>query len=96
MNNNLTTVVVLVTIIHVAALAVMIWIRVRKTAGDGIVIKEPAITPCAVCGAPGTHRDYDGLDPNERRDPRTGQAWSADVTHYLPLCDAHRIQPATG
>lgn len=95
MNSNLTTIVVLVSIIHVAALAVMIWIRVRKTEGDGIVVKNPEVTPCSVCGAPATHRDYDGLDPNERRDPHTGQAWSVDVAHYPPMCDAHRIQPAS-
>ena len=89
MNTNLTTIVILVTVIHVAALVVMIWIRVRKNEADGSTPERPDFTPCAVCGAPATHRSYDGLDPNEQRDRHTGLAWSADITHYQPLCAAH-------
>lgn len=48
-----------------------------------------AIPPCAVCGAPSTHRSYDGLDPNAQFNPRTGRYWSTDVAHYPPLCEAH-------
>jgi hypothetical protein len=87
--SKLTTVVILVTVIHVAVLVVMIWIRVRRTEGDGIPVASPKITPCAVCGEPATDWSYDGLDPDEHRDPRTGQVWSADVTHYRPVCAAH-------
>jgi type IV secretory pathway TrbD component len=63
-NGNLATVTILVSLLHVAALGVMIWIRVRRS-------------------------EADGLDPNEQRDPRTGRAWSADMTHYRPACTAH-------
>ena len=50
MNSNLTTIIILVTVIHVAVLAVMIWIRVRRTEGDGIPVRSPKITP-APCAA---------------------------------------------
>ena len=91
MDSNLTMITVIVTVIHIAALAVMIWIRVRRTEGDGIVVPEPKVTPCAVCGEPASDWSYDGLDPDEQRDPHTGQAWSADVTHYRPVCAAHQV-----
>ena len=89
MSSNLTMIVVLVTVIHVAVLAVMIWIRVRRTEGDGIPVASPKITPCAQCGEPATDWSYDGLDPNEQYDSRTGKAWSADAAHYRPVCAAH-------
>ena len=89
MNSNLTMIVILVSVIHVAVLVVMVWIRVRRTEGDGIPVKAPTIAPCALCGDPATDWTYDGLDPNEQLDSRTGRAWSADVTHYRPLCAAH-------
>jgi hypothetical protein len=88
-DSNLTTIIILVTVIHVAVLAVMIWIRVRRTEGDGIPVASPKITPCALCGEPASDWSYDGLDPNEQRDSRTGKAWSADVAHYRPVCAAH-------
>jgi hypothetical protein len=88
-SDNLTLIVALVTVIHVAVMAVMIWIRVRKTEGDGIPVPAPKITPCALCGDPATDWSYDGLDPNEQHDSHTGRAWSADVTHYRPVCAAH-------
>jgi len=87
--SSLTTIVILVSVIHVAALAVMIWIRVRRSEADGTPVESANITPCAVCGDPATGWSYDGLDPNEQRDPRTGRAWSADMTHYRPACAAH-------
>ena len=89
MSGNLTTIVVLVTVIHVVVLAVMIWIRVRRTEGDGIPVASPKITPCAVCGEPATDWSYDGLDPNEQHDPHTGRVWSADSARYRPVCAAH-------
>ena len=89
MNSNLTTIVILVTVIHVAVLAFMIWFRVRRTAGDGLPVESAKITPCALCGEPATGWSYDGLDPNEQRDPHTGKAWSPDLTHYRPVCAAH-------
>ncbi|HEY6496036.1 MAG TPA: hypothetical protein VIZ43_22380 [Trebonia sp.] len=90
MNSNLTLIVVLVTVIHIAVLVIMIWIRVRRTEGDGIAVANPKITPCAVCGEPATDYSYDGLDPYEQRDSRSGQVWSADLAHYRPVCAAHR------
>ena len=89
MNSNLTMITILVSVIHVAVLAVMIWIRVRRTEGDGIPVKAPKITPCAQCGGPATDWSYDGLDPHEQLDTHTGKAWSADVAHYRPVCAAH-------
>ena len=89
MSSSLTTLIVLVTLIHVAALAVMIWIRVRRSEVDGTMGESAMITPCAVCGQPATHRSYDGLDPNEQRDPHTGRSYSTDMAHYQPLCAAH-------
>ena len=89
MSSNLTLIVVLTSVIHVAAFAVMVWIRVRRTEGDGLPIGSPKITPCALCGEPASGWSYDGLDPNEQRDPHTGEAWSPDMTHYRPVCAAH-------
>jgi hypothetical protein len=88
-SNSLTTLIVLVTLIHVAAFVVMIVIRVRRNEVEGTAGKSEKITACAVCGEPATHRRYDGLDPNEHRDPYTGRAYSTDMTHYRPLCAAH-------
>ena len=89
MSGSLTTLVILITLIHVAALVVMIWIRVRPNEADGTTGGSAKITPCAVCGAPSTHRSYDGLDPNAQCEPTTGRYWSTDIAHYPPLCDAH-------
>jgi hypothetical protein len=88
-SSSLTTLIVLVTVIHVAAFVVMIVIRVRRNEVDGTAGTSAPITPCAMCGEPATHRGYDGLDPNERRDPHTGRSYSTDLTHYQPLCAAH-------
>jgi hypothetical protein len=75
----------------------MIWIRVRRSEADGIPGETVNITPCDVCGKPATQWSYDGLDPNEQRDPHTGRAWSADIAHYQPLCAAHNLEvPRTG
>ena len=89
MNSSLATVNILVTVIHVAALGVMIWIRVRRSEADGPTGGGEKTTPCNVCGEPATGWSYDGLDPNEQRDPRTGRAWSADMAHYQAVCAAH-------
>jgi hypothetical protein len=88
-HSNLTMIVVLVSAIHVVVLAGMIWIRVRRTEGDGIPVAQPKITPCAVCGEPASDWSYDGLDPDEQRDPHTNQAWSPDMSHYRLVCGAH-------
>jgi hypothetical protein len=88
--DNLTAIIILGTLLHVAALGVMIWIRVRRSEADWPTTGESAkITPCAVCGEPATDWSYDGLDPNEQRDPHTGRAWSADMAHYRQVCAAH-------
>ena len=88
MSSNLTTLVILVTVLHVAVFVIMIMIRLRRdepgTAGESIKIK-----PCAVCSEPATHLGYDGLDPDERHDPHTGRSYSIDMTHYQPLCATH-------
>ena len=89
MSGSLTALIVLVTLIHVAAFAVMIVIRVRRNEADGPVSKTANLTLCAVCGEPAIYTGYDGLDPNEKRDPHTGRAWSEDVAHYRPLCAAN-------
>ncbi|HEY5015392.1 MAG TPA: hypothetical protein VII59_01280 [Streptosporangiaceae bacterium] len=89
MNSNLTTIVILVSVIHVAVLVLMIWIRVRRTPGDGITVPAPKITPCTVCGEPAINWSYDGLDPDEQRDPHSGRVWSACADHYRPVCAAH-------
>jgi hypothetical protein len=89
-SSNLTTIVILVSVIHVAVFAVMIWIRVRRSEADWPTASEGAkIAPCAVCGEPATDLGYDGLDPNEQRDPHTGRAWSADIARYRPVCASH-------
>jgi hypothetical protein len=89
-SSSLTALIILVTLIHVAAFVVMIVIRVRRNEVDGTAGRSDLITPpCAVCGAPATHRRYDGLDPAERRDPHTGRAYSTDMTYYQPACAAH-------
>jgi hypothetical protein len=88
-SSDLMAVVILVTLLHVAAFSVMIWIRVRRSEADGTPAESARITPCAVCGQPATHRGYDGLDPNERYDPHTGRYWSAEVAHYPALCADH-------
>ena len=89
MSSSLTTLVVLVTLIHVAAFVVMIVIRVRRSEVEGTSGQSALITPCVVCGEPATHRSYDGLDPNEQRDPHTGRTYSIDLAHYQALCAAH-------
>jgi hypothetical protein len=89
-NSSLATVTILVSLLHVAALGVMIWIRVRRSEADGPTQRESGeVMACAVCGEPAVGWSYDGLDPNEQRDPHTGRAWSADMTHYRPACTAH-------
>ena len=87
--SSLTTLILLITLIHVAAFVVMIVIRVRRNEVEGTAGNSMLISPCAVCGAPATHRSYDGLDPNEQRDPHTGRRYSIDMAHYQPLCAAH-------
>jgi hypothetical protein len=88
-SGSLTTLIVLVTLIHVAAFVVMIVIRVRRNEVEGTLGNHELITPCALCGEPATHRSYDGLDPDERRDPHTGRSYSTNMAHYQPLCGVH-------
>ncbi|HTA08976.1 MAG TPA: hypothetical protein VK836_10720 [Streptosporangiaceae bacterium] len=88
-SSSLTTLIVLITLIHIAAFVVMIVIRVRRNEVEGTTGNSELITPCAVCGNPATHRSYDGLDPNEHRDPHTGRSYSTDMAYYRPLCAAH-------
>jgi hypothetical protein len=86
---SFTALVVVVTLIHVAAFVVVILIRLwpdRPVAAAG---KSMNIKPCAVCSEPAIHLGYDGLDPSEGRDPHTGRAYSIDMAHYQPLCAAH-------
>jgi hypothetical protein len=85
-NGSLTTLVILVTLLHVGVFVIMIMIRLRRDgpAGDSATVKA-----CAVCSQPATHLGYDGLDPDERRDPHTGRSYSTDLAHYQPLCATH-------
>jgi hypothetical protein len=88
-NSSLTTIVILVTILHVAVFVVMIWIRVRRSEADYTAADYGDIRTCAVCGQPAPYLVYDGLDSNEQYDPNTGQPYSTDRAHYQPLCAAH-------
>jgi hypothetical protein len=88
-SGSLTTLIILVTLLHVAAFAVMIMIRLRRDDRDRATGEAVSVQPCAVCSAPSTHLGYDGLDPDERRDPHTGRSYSTDITHYQPVCAAH-------
>ena len=85
----MTTLIILMTLIHVAAFVIMVMIRVWRNEADGPTGESAKISPCAVCSEPATHWSYDGLDPNARRDPHTGRYWSTDTAHYRPLCAAH-------
>lgn len=86
---SLTAVVVLVTVLHVAAFVVMILIRLSRDQADGTPAEHAKTRQCAICSEPATRLGYDGLDPNERRDPYTGRPYSTDLAHYHPLCAAH-------
>jgi len=88
-SGSLTMLVVLITLIHLAALIVMIVIRVRRNEVEGTAGNSDLIRPCAVCGEPASRRGYDGLDPDEQRDPYTGRSYSNDLAYYRPLCAAH-------
>jgi hypothetical protein len=88
-SSSLTTLIVFITLIHVAAFAVMIVIRVRRNEVEGTIGNSALIRACAVCGEPATRRGYDGLDPDEQHDPHTGRSYPTDLAHYRPLCAAH-------
>jgi len=88
-SSSLTTLIILITLLHVAAFVVMVMIRVWRNEADGVTGESAKITPCVVCREPATHLGYDGLDPGEQRDPYTGRAYSTDMAHYQPLCAAH-------
>jgi hypothetical protein len=88
-SSSLTTLIVLVTLLHVAVFAVMIMIRVWRNEADGTAGESTSTRSCAMCSEPATHLGYDGLDPDERHDPHTGRSYSTDVTHYQPLCATH-------
>lgn len=89
MGGSLTTLIIVITLLHVGVFTVMVVIRVRRNEADGLTGESVALTPCAVCSEPATHWSYDGLDPNEQRDPHTGRSFSIDMAHYQPLCAAH-------
>lgn len=87
--SSLTALILLLTVFHVGVMAIMLWIRIYRTKDERKTTDSAPVTPCAVCGQPSTHRDYDGLDPDEQHDPHTGRAWSPQPAHYQPLCPAH-------
>jgi hypothetical protein len=100
-STSLTTLIIILSVLHVGAFAIMIMIRVWRNEADGTTGENAKITPCAVCGGPATRWSYDGLDPNEQRDRYTGLAYSTDMAHYQPLCPAHwpqatATEPAAG
>jgi hypothetical protein len=86
--SSLTTLIILVTLLHVAVFAVWIWIRLMREP-RGTTGESANIRPCALCGEPATHLGYDGLDPNERHDPHTGRSYSTEMAYYQPLCATH-------
>jgi hypothetical protein len=88
-SSSLAALIAAVTLIHVAAFVVMIVIRVRRNEVDGTTGDVARITLCAICGQPATHRRYDGLDPDEQRDPHTGRSYSKDMARYQSVCAAH-------
>jgi hypothetical protein len=87
-SSSLTTLIILVTLLHVAVFAVWIMIRLMRDPG-GTAAEGATVRPCAVCSEPATHLGYDGLDPNQRQDPYTGRSYSTDTAHYQPLCASH-------
>lgn len=87
--SSLTTLIIFLSVLHVAAFVIMVAIRIRRNEADGTTGKSVKITPCAVYGQPATHWSYDGLDPDEQRDRHTGLSYSTDMAHYRPLCGAH-------
>jgi hypothetical protein len=89
MSRSLTAIIILLTLIHVAAFVVMLWIRFRRSEADHTAAESGAPRACAMCGEPAPYLFYDGLDPNEQHDPATGRSYSIEVTHYQPLCAAH-------
>jgi hypothetical protein len=88
-SSGLTTLIILLSVLHVGAFVVMVVIRVRRNEADGTAGESANITPCAVCGEPAIRWSYDGLDPNEQHDRHTGLSYSTDMAHYQPLCAAH-------
>jgi hypothetical protein len=89
MSGSLTTLVVLVTLLHVAAIGTCIWIRVRKDSGErtpATATTAPATPTCVGCSAPVQGQSYDGRDPHEGTDPHTGRRYCTDMAHYRPLC----------
>jgi hypothetical protein len=51
-SRSLTTVVGLVTVLHVAAFVVMVMIRLRRDEADGTTAERAKIRQCAVCSEP--------------------------------------------
>jgi len=88
-SNSLTTIVILVSMIHVVVFALMLWIRFRRSEADQTPGDKAEIRTCAQCSEPAPYLVYDGLDPNEWRDAATGRSHSTDMAHYHPLCAAH-------
>ena len=66
MSSSLTTLIVLVSGIHVAAFAVMIVIRVRRNEVEGTTGNSALITACAMCGEPATQGPPQVMNPSVR------------------------------
>jgi hypothetical protein len=47
---------------------------------------HPSMLPCGHCGGQAQDWAYDHEDLNELTDPATGCRYSADLSHYIPLC----------
>jgi hypothetical protein len=88
-SSNLTIIVILVSVIHLAAFAVMLWIRLRRSEADHTMAETGDIRTCALCSDPAPYLVYDGLDPDEQFDSATGRSYSSGLAHYRPLCAAH-------
>ncbi|HEY1916685.1 MAG TPA: hypothetical protein VGH27_14010 [Streptosporangiaceae bacterium] len=89
MSRSLTAIIVLLTLIHIAAFIVMLWIRFRRSEADHTAAESGAPRTCVVCREPAPYLFYDGLDPNEQHDSATGRPYSTEVTHYQPRCATH-------
>jgi hypothetical protein len=88
-SSSLTILIVFLTVLHIAVIAVMLWIRFRRDEADGATHESAQVRSCAVCSEPAVYVGYDGLDPHEQRDPYTGRSYSTNMAHYRPLCAAH-------
>jgi hypothetical protein len=88
-STSLTTIVISVSVLHVAVFVIMIMIRLHRDGADSAPVASATVRSCVVCSEPAIQLGYDGLDPAERHDPHTGRSYSTDMAHYQPVCAIH-------